>query len=108
MGRRVLVLFGVGVLALAGIPVTGFRVLAGTPGRFASSPGVIRTFCDRCGTSLTLHSEAFPDEIYVSLCALDDPEGLAPEVHIWTSHRLGWLETADALPRYRRFRADEV
>jgi hypothetical protein len=99
---------GAPVMAWAGIPVAGFRFTEGEPGRFASSPGVTRGFCDRCGTSLTIFSEAFPDEIYVSTSALDDPDALAPEVHIWTSHKLGWFETADALPRYRRFRADEV
>ncbi len=45
-------------------------------------------------------------DVYVSVCALDDPEALAPEIHIWTSDRLAWFETADELPRYRRFRAD--
>ncbi len=45
-------------------------------------------------------------EVYVSVCALDDPEALAPEIQIWTSDRLAWFETADELPRYRRFRAD--
>ena len=45
-------------------------------------------------------------DVYVSVCALDDPETLAPEIHIWTSDRLAWFETADELPRYRRFRAD--
>ncbi len=99
---------GAPVMALAGIPVAGFRFVKGEPGRFASSPGVTRRFCSRCGTSLTLYSEAFPDEIYVSICSLDDPEALEPEVHIWTSNKLAWFETADALPRYRRFRADEV
>ncbi len=99
---------GAPVMAMAGIPVTGFRFVKGEPGRFASSPGVTRSFCIQCGTSLTLYSEAFPGEIYVSVCTLDDPDALAPEIHIWTSDRLGWFETADKLPRYRRFRADEV
>jgi len=31
---------------------------------------------------------------------------MAPEIHIWMSDRLAWFETADELPRYRRFRAD--
>ena len=95
-------------MALAGIPVAGLRFVGDEPAGFASSPGVTRGFCARCGTSLTIHSEAYPDEIYVSTSALDDPEALAPEVHIWTSHKLGWFETADALPRYPRFRADGV
>ena len=99
---------GAPVMALAGIPAAGFRFVAGEPAGFASSPGVTRNFCARGGTSLSLSSEAYPDEVYVSICALDDPEAIAPEVHIWTSQKLGWFETADALPRYRQFRGDEV
>ena len=99
---------GAPAMAWVGIPVAGFRIVEGEPAGFASSPGVTRGFCARCGTSLSIFSEAFPEEIYVSISALDDPEAFAPEVHIWTSHKLGWFETADALPRYRRFRADEV
>ena len=86
----------------------GLRFVAGEPDRFASPPGVTRTFCGRCGTSLTLHSEAFASEITVSVSALNDPEAQPPQVHIWTSERLGWLETAGDLRRYRRFRADEA
>ena len=99
---------GAPAMAWAGIPLAGFRFVEGEPGGFVSSPGVTRGFCARCGTSLTIFSEAFPEEIYVSISALDDPEALAPEVHIWTSQKLGWFETADTLPRYPRFRADGV
>lgn len=99
---------GAPAMALAGIPAAGFRFVEGEPGRFASSPGVARGFCACCGTSLTIESEAYPEEVYVSTAALDDPEALPPEVHIWTSHKLGWFETADDLPRYPRFRADGV
>ena len=69
---------------------------------------VERGFCARCGTSLTIWSEEFPEEIYVAIASFDDSEGFAPEIHIWREDRLGWLETADDLPRYRRFRADGI
>jgi hypothetical protein len=98
---------GAPLAAFAGFPVGRFRVTQGEPARFASSPEVIRTFCGRCGTSLTIFSERFPDDIYVAVAAFDDPETLAPEVHIWTSERLSWLETADVLPRHASFRADD-
>ncbi len=99
---------GAPVMAWAGVPRDGFRWLQGEPAGFASSPGVTRSFCGRCGTSLTHFSERFDREIYVSLAALDDPEALPPEVHIWTSDDLSWFETADALPRCKKSRSDEI
>ena len=67
--------------------MAGFSFVTGEPGRFASSPGVTRSFCARCGTSLTLYSEAFPGEIYVSICSLDDPEA-------WANARLSAMLSA--------------
>ena len=69
-----------------------------------ASPGVTRGFCGDCGTPLTLADARFPGEVYIAAASLDDPEALPPEFHIWRSERLSWLETADALPRYRRFK----
>jgi hypothetical protein len=69
---------------------------------------LVRTFCGRCGTSLTLADDRFPDEIYVSVASLDNAEALPPEFHIWRAHRLSWLEISDHLPRYVEFRADGI
>lgn len=85
-----------------------FTITAGSVTVYPSSPGLERSFCGRCGTSLTLSDERFPDETYVSVASFDDAETLPPEFHIWRSHRLSWLETVDALPRYVQFRADGV
>ena len=56
--------------------------------RTRSSPGVVRTHCAACGTSLTFQSA--PDSIDVTLASLDDPEVLPPTKEIWLSHRLSW------------------
>ncbi len=85
-----------------------FAITAGNPTAYESSPGVVRTFCGRCGTSLTLADERYPDEVYVALASFDDPEVLPPEFHIWRSNRLSWLETSDNLPRYVTFRGDGI
>lgn len=77
-----------------------FEISAGNPTADESSPGVVRTFCGRCGTSLTIADARFPDEIYVSVGSLDDAEKFPPEFHIWRSDRLSWLETSDSLQRY--------
>ena len=99
---------GAPLMAWVAFPRSEFAIVSGSCTAYESSPGLSRTFCGRCGTSLTLADERFPDEIYVSVASLDDPERMPPEFHIWRSHRVSWLETSDALPRYVQFRADGI
>jgi hypothetical protein len=80
------------------VPAGTFAWTAGTPAAFASSPGVERTHCPRCGTSLTYRAGA--GSLDVTLASLDDPEALPPENEIWLSHRLSW-EAVD--PRRRGY-----
>ena len=70
------------------VPASGFRFDTGRPAIFASSPGVERTHCPTCGTSLTYRSEA--DTIDVTIGSLDDPEAVPPTQEIWLEHRLTW------------------
>ncbi len=99
---------GAPLMAWAALRRGEFAITAGNPTAYESSPGLVRTFCGRCGTSLTLADESFAGEVYVSLASFDDPEVLPPEFHIWRSHRLSWLETSDSLPRYVQFRGDGI
>lgn len=99
---------GAPVMAWAGVPTASVSIEGDSIGRFESSPGVERTFCNRCGTSLTISADTFPDQVYVAIAALDDAASIAPEVHIWRSERLPWLETADELPRYLQFKNDDL
>lgn len=96
------------VMAWAGVASDGFKLLKGEPAVYASSPGVERGFCGRCGTTLSIYSAQFPEEIYVSIASFDDADAVAPEVHIWREERLGWLETSDDSPRYMRFKSDGI
>ena len=70
------------------VPASGFRFDIGRPAIFASSPGVERTHCPTCGTSLTYRSEA--EMIDVTIGSLDDPEAVPPTQEIWLEHRLTW------------------
>jgi hypothetical protein len=75
------------------VPAEGFAWTAGRASEFASSPGVVRTHCAACGTSLTFR--ATPDAIDVTIASLDDPKAVPPTKEIWLSHRLSW-EAIDA------------
>jgi hypothetical protein len=99
---------GAPLMAWAAFRQGEFAIAAGNASAYESSPGLERTFCGRCGTSLTLADDRFPDEIYVSVGSFDDAEEMPPEFHIWRSHRLSWLETSDGLPRYVQFKADGI
>ena len=97
---------GAPVMAWAGVSLASFKFTKGDVTSYGSSEGVRRSFCGKCGTSLTIFSEAFPEDIYVSVASLDEPGAMPPEIHIWRSHRLEWFDTSDELPRFVGFKSD--
>lgn len=99
---------GAPLMAWAGFARADVSLTRGEPTCYGSSSGVVRTFCGRCGTSLTLADARFPDETYVSLSSFDDDDAPLPEIHIWRSERLPWLETTDDLPRFVQFKSDDL
>jgi hypothetical protein len=83
-----------------------FQRVSGKLVELASSESVSRGFCPACGTSMTYTHGARPGQIDVSLATLDDPSSLAPECHIWVSHKIPWVRLGDALPKYPEWRKD--
>ena len=75
-----------------------FTFTAGKAVEFQSSPGVVRTFCGRCGTPLTYRKDDYGPMIDVTTCSLDDPNAFPPMIHTWASHRLDWLKLDDGVP----------
>jgi hypothetical protein len=98
---------GAPVMAWAIFPQEQFELLRGERALRASSPGVSRGFCARCGTQLSWEGDVLPGMIDVTLGSLDDPASLAPQMHNWDSTRLPWLATADSLPRHAEFPPQE-
>ena len=91
---------GAPLLAWVTFPTTGFRWTAALPATFASSKGVARGFCARCGTTLTWASAKSPDQIDIASATLDDPALAPPADHIWVRSRLPWMRCDDGLPEY--------
>jgi hypothetical protein len=85
---------GAPVATYAGFPAEKFAWTAGEAASFASSPGVLRTFCGRCGTSLTYQGERWPGEVHVLAATLDRPEAVMPEREAFAEERLPWLHLA--------------
>ena len=78
------------------VPRASFHWMRGTAAAYESSPGVTRSFCAACGTSLTY--EAAPDELDVTTCSLDDPAAVPPRDHTHVAARLPWDALCDGLP----------
>lgn len=93
--RRVV---GAASVAWFSVPPGTLRFAAGEPVRFHSNPDVTRTFCGRCGTSLTYQSDRFPNEIDVTIASLDDPNALPPKDHVQSVGKLRWMRLCDGLP----------
>ena len=81
-----------------------FRFFAGERevASYASSPGVRRTFCQRCGASLQFIRDSKPEAIWVTAGTLDDDPDIRPSHHIFVGSKAPWFEIADGLPQYER------
>ena len=79
-----------------------FAFVNGEPASYASSPGVIRTFCRVCGTSLTYRNASRPDSVDITTATFDSPERFAPTFEIWMEHKLPWVASNPDLRHYRR------
>ena len=87
------------------VPPASLHYLLHLPKSFASSPGVTRSFCPGCGTSLTYRRDQL-DEIDITICSLDEPDAVVPADHVWTSRQLRWAPVATDVPLFKRGRRD--
>lgn len=72
------------------LPIENYRVTKGTPREYHSSPGVIRTFCARCGTSLSWVGDKQPGRVDITLGSLDEPGKFVPTKAVYRRHKLPW------------------
>ncbi len=91
---------GTALVTYAGYARDRVAFTEGRPARYASSPGVTRSFCGGCGTPIAYEGARWPEEIHLLLCTLDDPESLEPQGHVYTAEQLRWLKLDDGLPRH--------
>jgi len=88
--------------AVAAFAAMDEKVVTFTPdeGRSVSvSPGVTRTFCAECGSSLTGRYDYLPGQVYISVGVMDQANDLNPKIHCHDSERLTWLHIDDDLTR---------
>ena len=95
---------GAHAVAWMTVNLASFRLLSGALREYASSEGVLRSFCERCGCSIGYTHRKYPGEIDVTLASLDDPSVVAPTVHIWMSNAPTWDRPGDGLPQHAEWR----
>ena len=102
---------GAAMVTWATWPRAALRMLQGEPADFESSPGVKRSFCRRCGSTLFWRrapardrADPQPEEIDIAAGTLDDADQLAPSEHIFVKSRRPWMPLCDGLPAYTESR----
>jgi len=70
------------------------------PASYASSPGVVRQFCPRCGSPISYQGARWPAEIHLFVSNFDRPESFVPMFHVNVLERIPWVHLADDLPQH--------
>lgn len=70
---------------------------------YRSSSQIERTFCDTCGSRLTVRFDGMPDAVWVSVGTLEDGAGVQPESHMFVGSKAPWLEISDGLPQFAEY-----
>ena len=98
---------GAALATFAGYTQATFAYVKGAPAQFSSSPGVARSFCARCGTSLTYEADWCAGEVHINIGTLDHPEQFSPQRHVFVGEKVPWLHIDDGLPRHAKTSRDE-
>lgn len=69
---------------------------AGEPQRYASSEGVQRGFCGKCGTPLSYQGAKWPGETHLLIGLFDTPQDFPPHGDAFKGEALPW--NAAAIP----------
>ena len=91
---------GAPVVAWLGVSLQHFRWIADEPKYFKSSEGVLRHFCETCGSPMGFEAKRFPDEIHLYAASLENPEQYQPSFHVFHGRKLSWLDLHDNLPKH--------
>ena len=95
------------------VPRDALQVIRGEALRRESSPGIWRSHCAACGTTLFYENPAVAaqdgeDSVDITTASLDEPGALAPDVHIWGEHDSPWMRRTHELPVFSRRRIEGV
>jgi hypothetical protein len=92
---------GAGFVTWVGVKPKDFEVTKDEITFCATSPGVQRGFCGRCGSSLTFAGDDWSD-IGVTAASLDDPTVAKPESNVYLDHQQPWVVLDDSLRKHEK------
>jgi hypothetical protein len=77
-----------------------YAVTEGEITKFNSSPGRLRGFCARCGSTMTCEGEALPEiQFHIGTFTHEDASRLRPTKQFFAEERLPWVHPTDDPPR---------
>ena len=93
---------GAAFVTWVGFPRGQFRITQGSNvlAEYLTDTGAKRSFCGRCGSTLTYASLRWEGEVHVARAAIDGPIDRAPGGHVYVDHHADWWSIEDDLPRY--------
>jgi hypothetical protein len=94
---------GAAYATIAGVQRTCFRWVDGEDvlKQYTAPNGTTRTFCSRCGSSLTFSSpRAADDVVEIALGTVDGDVPVKPNAHIFVGSGANWTVLNDDLPKY--------
>ena len=68
------------------------NITAGEVTKYASSPGVERGFCARCGSTLTCSNQKLPNETHFHIGAFEHPDEFTPSGEFFGAERMPWFD----------------
>lgn len=99
---------GAPMVAWAAFPESSLKVLKGKPKIYNSSENGRRHFCPDCGTGLFYYNNSMlPGIVDIQTATLDDPNTIAPQVHVQVAERLAWMSEVNKLPEFERYPSPE-
>lgn len=93
---------GAAFATFAGVARDKFRYLSGESDltNYNSSGDHNRVFCGVCGSNILVELSDIPDELYVSMSAIDGDPARPDGYHIYVGSKAPWHEIADDLKQY--------
>jgi hypothetical protein len=67
--------------------------------RSTTDTDAVRSFCGKCGSTLTYEGPRWKDEVHVVRANIDGAIDHAPALHVYVDHKASWWSIDDDLPQ---------
>ncbi len=101
-------LHGAAYATFASVKVDKFRYLSGEEDLkiYKSSDDHDRVFCGNCGSNILVSVDGYPDDLYLSMGAVDGNPSHPEAYHIFVGSKAPWHEITDDAAQYDEFQPE--